>query len=242
MSNKPNSEVSEVVPGEGPPKSATKAKRTKPKKSVPKTGKLTSLDIFELCIERSENLITIHAEAHGAATRPPAHLSDAFRASVVLSVSALDAFVRSHLLERIASILRDKNKPLPPTLSTEIRRLIKDEELLESARKDDLVQRVEKAFTAEFEKKSFQGVKNISDAMKLLGDNDVFHTISMKAGKNEDNLKKEITEFTQRRHCIAHQGDYDVGANPAEPKSILKSDAEKCIKLVKLVAKHLKEI
>jgi hypothetical protein len=219
---------------------------TRPVKISPKLARshrpLSAFDVFLRCIERADNLITIHKNAHGIAARPADYLSDAFRASLVLSISALDAFVRAHVLERIAKLIRDKTKSIPAPLAVEIRRFLKDEELLQAALQDDLVQRVEKAFKTDFDRKSFQGVRNISDAMKIIGHDDVFHTIAVNASKNEDNLKQQLNDFTQRRHWIAHQGDYDLTQNPATQRQITKSDAERCIRLVTIVAKEINKL
>ncbi|HWC60704.1 MAG TPA: HEPN domain-containing protein [Verrucomicrobiae bacterium] len=196
----------------------------------------SAYDIFKLCIVRAKNLLKIHEAAHGNQARPEAYLADAPRAAIVLCISALDAYVRTHCLEKIRAIVADRNRELPKLLAEEIKRLIKDDHLLEAARKDDLLSRVEKAFREEFERRSFQGVKNITVCFQLIGIEDIFHEVAICASVNEDNLRVELSRFTKRRHAIAHQGDYDLTQNPPIENSIRKKDAEECIRLVSLLA------
>lgn len=197
---------------------------------------VTALDVFKLCIERAKNLLKIHQAAHGNQSRPEIYLADAHRAVIVLSISALDAYVRTCCIERIRIILIDKKRELPAALSAEIKKFLKDDHLLEAARKDDLLSRVEKAFRQDFERKSFQGVKNISECMQLVGFDDIFHIVAVGESLNEDNLKEELGRFTKRRHTIAHQGDYDLTQNPPIENPIRKKDAENCIRLISKIA------
>jgi hypothetical protein len=198
-----------------------------------------AFEVFTLCIERAKNLLKIHRAAHGNQARPPAYLADAHRAAIVLAISALDAYVRTCCIERVRELLTDRNRDLPAALAAEIKKFLKDDQLLEAARKDDLLSRVEKAFRQDFERKSFQGVKNITDCMQFAGFEDVFHAVAVSASLNEDNLKVEITRFTKRRHAIAHQGDYDLTQNPPVEIPIRKKDAEDCIKLVTKIANSI---
>jgi len=193
-------------------------------------------DVFNLCIQRASNLLKIHQAAHGNQSRPEAYLADAHRAAIVLSISALDAYVRTCCLERIRSILADKTRELPISLVGEIKKFLKDDQLLEAARKDDLLSRVEKAFRQDFERRSFQGVRIITECLQLAGFEDIFHTVAIRASLNEDNLKDDLNRFTKRRHVIAHQGDYDLMQNPPIENTITKKDAEDCIKLIKKIA------
>ena len=160
----------------------------------------------------------------------------------MLSISALDAYVRTCCLERIREALADKSREITPALTGEIKRFLKDDQLLEAARKDDLLSRVEKAFRQDFEKKSFQGVKNISEILQLAGFDDVFHAVAVEASMNEDNLKDDLNRFTKRRHVIAHQGDYDLNQNPPTENPIRKKDAQDCIKLVTKIAQVIHKL
>jgi hypothetical protein len=124
--------------------------------AVEPRGPLTSYDIFRLCIERAHNLIRIHEAAHGRQERPERFLSDAHRAAIVLAVAALDAYVRSFVIQNVRRILANKGAEIPASLASRIKSYLKEDGLLEAARKDDLLDRVEKAMRDEFEKRSFQ--------------------------------------------------------------------------------------
>ncbi len=199
-------------------------------------------DIFLLCIARARNLVKLHKAAHGRQARPEPYMSDAHRAAIVLAVSALDAFVRSFVVDRVRSILADRANPLPSELATRIKAFLKEDQLLEAARRDDLIERVAKAFRADFSRRSFQGTKVIAEYVRLVGIDDIFHDVAVAAGRNQDTLCADLDRFTERRHAIAHRGDYDISVNPPRELVISKKDAEDCIKVMTVVAKHIHEL
>lgn len=203
---------------------------------------LGSHDIFLLCVQRARNLVKLHEAAHGKAGKPEKYTSDAHRAAIVLAVSALDAFVRDFVIAKTRELLQERLKTIPEALAIEIKKFLKDDALLEAARKDDLLERVEKAFRADFEKRSFQGTKNIEEQLKVVGYVDIFHEVAVRAHMNEDSLRADLDRFTKRRHAIAHRGDYDLSQNPPPEQIVTKKDAEDCIKLVTRIAKTMHEI
>ncbi|MBI3563699.1 MAG: hypothetical protein HY079_00725 [Elusimicrobia bacterium] len=201
----------------------------------PERAPFTPYDLFLKCLERARNLLLIHSQAHGKQAKPERHLSDCHRAAIVLTIAALDAYVRALVLDRISGILLDKSFPLPPPLAARIKSLIKEDALLEAARNEDLVERVEKAFKGDFEKKTFQGIDAISEALELIGVKNIFHEIAIGKKANEDTLRRDLQLFTQRRHTIAHRGDYDLTQTPPRENPITKTEAEACIRLVALI-------
>lgn len=203
---------------------------------------LTSLDIFDLCVQRARNLIKLHTAAHGKAGKPERYAADAHRAAIVLAVSALDAFVRDFVIKRTRTLLATKSLALPAPLSAHIKKFLKEDDLLEAARKDDLLERVEKAFRSDFERRSFQGTKNIEEQLRLVGYDDIFHEVAIHAQMNEDTLRTDLDRFTTRRHSIAHRGDYELNENPPRENPITKKDAKDCVKLVCCIAKHVNEL
>lgn len=205
----------------------------------PGRAALTSFDVFCLCVDRAKNLLRLHEAAHGRRGKPEKYAADAHRAAIVLSVSALDAFVRTFVIARTRTLLANKALSLPVALKDYIKRFLKDDELLEAARKDDLLDRVEKAFRADFERRSFQGTKVIAEYMRIVGFEDIFHDIAMSAKVNEDTLCQDLDRFTERRHTIAHRGDYDLTENPPKENVVTKKDAEDCVRLITLIAKHI---
>jgi hypothetical protein len=55
-----------------------------------------------------------------------------------------------------------------------LKTLLSQDDLLDAARIDDLSSRVEKALKEKFEESSFQGVTRITQAMRLIGIDDIF--------------------------------------------------------------------
>jgi hypothetical protein len=200
--------------------------------------KLLPYDLFKACISRARNLLRIHEAAHGRRAKPDPYLADAHRAAIVLAVAALDAFVRAYVIGRVRHVLVSSNS-LTEALAVQVKRFLKEDGLLDAARRSDLLERVEKAFSADFEKKSFQGVRVISEYMAMVGHSNVFHDISVSANLNEDTLCGQLNKYTDRRHVIAHRGDFDLTRNPPVENRITKTDAEECIRLVSCIAEHI---
>jgi hypothetical protein len=231
----------------GPQVAEVRTATTPPKLPTSNIRKLeaatSSLDIFNHCIDRAKNLVKIHEAAHGKKrAKPERYLADSHRAAIVLAISALDAFIRSFVITQIRILLANRATALPDGLAGRIKGFLKEDGLLEAARKDDLLERVEKAFRDNFEKSSFQGTRQISESLKLVGYDDIFHSVAISAGENEDTLRSRLDEFTDRRHGIAHRGDYDLSQNPPRERAVTKKDAEECIKIVSIIAKHIDEI
>ena len=206
------------------------------------TKATTPYSIFELCVQRARNLVKLHKAAHGKAGKPEKYTSDAHRAAIVLAVSAFDAFICEFVLSRTRVLLASKSHTISPSLRDHIKRFLKEDDLLEAARSYDLLERVDKAMRSNFERRSFQGTKVISENLQMVGYSDIFHEVASKAKVNEDALRADLDRFTQRRHAIAHRGDYDLSENPPKERVITKKDAEDCIKVVCLIAKHMHEL
>lgn len=61
--------------------------------------------------------------------------------------------------------------------------------------------------------------------MELIGHKDIFRDVARSGGTNEENLKKDLGQFTQRRHLITHCGDYNLNQSPPVENKIEKSVA-----------------
>ncbi|MBM4401165.1 MAG: hypothetical protein FJ045_04355 [Crenarchaeota archaeon] len=203
---------------------------------------VSSYDIFLACIGRANNIVKLHKAAHGKKAKPEKYLADAHRAAVVLAISALDAFVRSLVVSKVRQLLSDSTKALPDSLCALVKRLLKEDGLFDAARQYDLLDRVEKALQGDFEKKSFQGTKVITEYLEMVGHKNVFHSVAINAQLNEDKLRDQLDEFTKRRHIIAHNGDLDLTENPPKEKPITKTYATDCIKLVTTIAKTVNQM
>jgi len=229
----------------------TKGKITKGKTSpeldestsdaIEPTVSLSSFEIFEKCIKRAENLVSVHDATEKIEEISEQHYCDCYRAAVVLSISALDAFIRKVVISEILKSLSEEN-PLNEKLTEYIKKLLNQDKLLEAARNYDLHERVEEAVKANFETKSFQGEWKISSYLGMVGYKNIISDVSIKADINERNLREKLSIFTDRRHIIAHSGDYDLNQNPHIEMKIDKEYANECIEIVKLFAKTTNEI
>lgn len=214
---------------------ATKSKESETKKSNKKATNYSSYDIFERCIKRATNLVNIETEKKE-------QTSDCYRASVVLTISALDAYIRSLLVDKIKTNVSHKGKPINVKLTEYIKKLIDHDEMLEAARNYDFMERIEKAVRGDFEKKSFQGETRIEHYMEYIGHKDFFEDVSKKTDKNKENIKGDLARYTKRRHVIAHCGDYELNQVPVKENEITKEYSVSCIKFVKMFAKTIKEL
>lgn len=206
------------------------------------TPSLSPYEIFQRCIKRAENLISIKVTTEDIPGVSDQHYCDCYRAAVVLSISALDAFIRTIVVAEIRSRIVDTSKQLPQTLSIYIKNLMNQDDLLEAARKYNFLERLEEVVRNDFETKSFQGEWKISSFLEMVGHKDIFSEVATKADINEKNLRRKLSVFTNRRHLIAHSGDYDLSKNPHAENEINGEYASECIQIVTLFASTIDKI
>lgn len=198
--------------------------------------------IFNSGIKRAENLLKINIGSDDSSLPiSEDKLLDSYRAVIVLSISALDAYVKTFLIVEIKRSLSEKK------LSTELKKYIKEElftkdSLHQHVLEDNFYEKVIEKFDEDFEKRSFQGQKSIDKYMKLVGLNQVFKLISFSADKSVDKLLAAIENFTQRRHLIVHCGDHDLTQTTLTENIICEKDASDCITLVSLIANEIHKI
>ncbi len=198
--------------------------------------------IFNSGIKRAENLLNINVDSQN--NKIPISedkLLDSYRAVIVLSISALDAYIKTFLIVEIKKSLNEK------VLSTELKKYIKEElftkdSLHQYVLENNFYETVIEKFDEDFEKRSFQGQKSIDKYMKLAGVNQVFKLVSNSADKSVDKLLSAIENFTQRRHLIVHCGDHDLTQTELTENKITEKDASDCIKLVSLIVNEIHKI
>lgn len=203
---------------------------------------VTPYQIFEKCIARANNLVAMHDSTLQNVEISEAHYCDCYRAAIVLSISALDAYIRKVVVSEIRAILADSKKQLNKELGEYIKTLLNQDRLLDAARKSNLLDVVEELVKVDFSTKSFQGEWKISKHLSMVGHGEIFSNVAVKANVNEKNLKESLAKYTNRRHVIAHSGDYDLNQTPHVENKITKEYATKCIELVSLFACTMDEI
>ena len=199
---------------------------------------LTPYDIFLRCLKRAENLIAFHS---GDKNPNEEHFCDAYRASVVLTIAALDAYTRTVVIIKIKEKLKKKPKP-SDSIYEYIKSIMSHDTLLETAMNETFFTEIETQISNDFQKKSFQGERKITHYMEYAGFKNIIGLVAKKTNLNEDNLKQELDKFTKRRHTIAHGGDYDINQIPFKELGIDKDFAQKCIKIVSEFTKTVNEI
>lgn len=198
--------------------------------------------IFNSSIKRAENLLKINVDAKNKKLSiSEDKLLDSYRAVIVLSISALDAYIKTFLIVEIRQRLNAK------TLSPDLKKYIKEElftkdTLHQHVLEANFFEKVIERFDDDFEKKSFQGQKSIEKYMSLAGFNQVFKLISKSADKSVDNLLSDIEKYTQRRHLIVHCGDHDLNQTTLTENKIAVSEASECVKLVSLIANEIHKL
>lgn len=198
--------------------------------------------IFNSGIKRAENLLSIDIDSNGESISiKDDKLQDSYRAVIVLSISALDAYIKTFLIVEIKKSLTEKK------LSKDLKTYIKEElfskdELHQVVLENNFYDKVIEKFDNDFEKRSFQGQKSIDKFMRLAGFNQVFKQIANSADKSIDNLLSSIENYTQRRHLIVHCGDHDLTQTELTENKVQKYEASKCLELVKLIATEIHKI
>jgi hypothetical protein len=198
--------------------------------------------IFNSSIKRAENLLTINIDSEKKILSIiEDKLLDSYRAVIVLSISALDAYIKTFLIVEIRQRLETKN------LSSDLKKYIKEElftkdTLHQHALESNFFEKVIERFDEDFEKRSFQGQKSIDKYMALAGFNNIFKLVSKSADKSADNLLSDIERFTQRRHLIVHCGDHDLNQTSVTEAKITEKEASDCIKLVTLIASEIHKL
>lgn len=206
------------------------------------TQVITPYYIFEQCIMRAKNLVSVHDSTQSNDSITDAHYCDCYRAAIVLSISALDAYIRKVVVSEIRSILADASKRLSAELAEYIKTLLNQDKLLDAARKSNLLDVVENAVKEDFATKSFQGEWKITSHLKMVGHGEIFSKVAVKANINEKNLKEKLSKYTARRHVIAHSGDYDLNQTPHNENQITKNYAVDCVDLVSLFARTMNQV
>lgn len=199
-------------------------------------------NIFNSSIKRAENLLNINLDASkNTLSITEDKLLDSYRAVIVLSISALDAYIKTFVIVEIKQCLESRN------LSNNLKQYIKaelftKEALHQHVLENNFYEKVVERFEEDFEKRSFQGQESINKFMKLAGFTEVFKQISKSADKSVDNLLSDLERFTQRRHNIVHCGDHDLNQTTPTENQINQSDASDCVKLVSLIANEIHKI
>lgn len=201
---------------------------------------MKAYEAFKFNIERAENLITLYETIKKKGGS--ADIDDILRASCVLAVGALDAYVHDRVSEKLVPFTKSKLNSTGDELKP-ITKLLTDVEPVEFLRwltlKRPFVQ-VHKVVEEAIGAQSFQHPGKIEDAFRLIGKQDVWPTVADKMGKSSDDLKRALAKAATRRNQIVHEGDREKAKLKKHRKRPLTSkEVTDLIVLISEVGKEL---
>jgi RiboL-PSP-HEPN len=129
-------------------------------------------------------------------------LSDLLRASLVLCVSAMDAYFHCKIL---AHVVKAANREvIPPKLASE-RITIAD--FVRAKRYKRRMTAIRNAIQRTLGFQSLQQADNIATSLKLIGIDTFWESVSRGLGKAVPAVKKRLAKIVRRRNQVAHEGD-----------------------------------
>lgn len=207
------------------------------------TKVVSPYEIFTKCISRSENLLSFQECKNSECKKEilDNHICDCYRAAIVLSISALDSFVRTIVSIKIKDKVRNESK-ISNELKNYIYGILSQKELFEAGRKDNFYMALEQAIKFDFRKQSFQSTEKISSFLEIIGYKNIFDNVAKKNNIHKDNLIKKLDKYTNRRHNISHRGDYDLEQTDIKELEISYEYAKDCIDTIRKIVKTINEI
>lgn len=205
---------------------------------------ISDYDIFIKCITRAENLISFSRcidkkECLDSSLKDKIY--DCYRASVVLAISALDAFIRQTILHKVLGEIFKTNKKLSDKLKKYIIDRIKIENCIDEIRSGNFFKHIEKEILTDLAT-PFQNHEKITRYFDICGYKNIFNNIAKKINKHKDNVIDKFEKYTYRRHTIVHSGDYNTEQTEYKENEITLDYAKDCISFIKQIAKEIKEI
>lgn len=160
---------------------------------------------------------------------------DLLRASIVLSVAALDAYVTDLFAEFFIEFLKE-NK-----ISGSLEKKLVDYgvtvafaiELLKDS--DTAYEKIRSLMTNYYARYTTQRMETINQLFELYGLKNITQNAQSKAGI--DNLVDEVVAIVQRRHAIVHDGDY----NNSKINPVMDADINK-ITSIELLVNNIEDI
>lgn len=139
------------------------------------------------------------------------------RSSVVMSMSALDAYIHAVIIDRIPSLLKTNTAPDPLLKMLAGMLPVKDgngfKEVLKYINLSDPVALLTEKIKEQLSFVSYQAPDKIMLGFEMVGVSNVFTSVSdIWQGRNstEADIKRILANYYKRRNQIAHEGDVDL--------------------------------
>jgi hypothetical protein len=166
---------------------------------------------FERAISRVDRLLALHGELHGSRGRPAQHIADILRASLVLTVAALDAFVYEAVVEAVPALARQGR------LGAKADRIADAKELLAAIATDDPADALRHLARDKFSRTTLQKAAAIEGHLRdTLGYTIDWSAVATNLAVGSDGAAREqLDGYVLRRDRIAHAGDVQAGKRQA---------------------------
>lgn len=161
-----------------------------------------ALDLFKENIQRSRNLTSVFQVLESQTTQA-LDLSDILRASLVMSVSALDHFIHETARLGMLEAYRGERIRTPAFLRFQV--------TLGGFFEANTYQDFEVWLDSEIRERhgyqSFQMPDRIAEAVRLIYDQPLWNEVSQNMGIEAQTLRERLVLIIQRRNKIAHEAD-----------------------------------
>lgn len=205
---------------------------------------MKAIEAFQFNIERARKLVGLYEELTDQGTDHE-EIDDVLRASLVLSVGALDAFVHDRVGEQLIPYIRRSLKNDPDSLAL-VERELKSVEMREMLRwltlKRPFVQ-VRKVVEARLGAQSFQHPGKIEEAFQLIGKKGVWNQVAQDLGVTTSELKRKVASAAKRRNQVVHEGDREKSRRKkGQKRPISRDEVKDVLELIENVGEKLCEI
>jgi len=163
-----------------------------------------ALDQFAENIARARAISGLAHSLKGLTT-PAIDLTDLYRASIVLGVSALDHFVHEYVRLGMIEVHQGKRASTEANLSFKLPLSAARLGISNPGQDDWLDQAIRDAHSWV----SFQTPDKIANAVRLVSNIKLWEEIGKTLGVPAKQAKKELTAIIERRNKIAHEADID---------------------------------
>ena len=189
----------------------------------------TTLDHFLENVSRARGLSAL-AQHLDERTTQAVDLSDIYRATLVLSVSALDHFVHEFVRVGMLEVHNGTRTATHAHLSFKIPLAAARAGIAATSKTDWLDEAIRDAHSW----LSFQHPDRIADAIRLVSAAKLWEEVAMDLGSTAAAVKARLITIVDRRNKIAHEADMDP-TNPGERWPINKVLVDDAVDYVELV-------
>ena len=205
---------------------------------------MAAINDLEDGFARVHGLITLHRTLTRRQGRPPRHASDVLRATIVMAVATLDAFVRDLISEQMPKVMKS-----PGAHANVVAYLEHDGGLKKIAGATDPQGRRLELFRQRLSVESAQEPQAINKLVRLTGLDpaEMWSRIEVQLASqpyfSSSVPQERLGKIVDRRHQIAHRNDVPEGATKAEAirRAWVEYDVEFLLRLGRAIDHELTE-